>query len=121
MCLKICPKEAGVPIVDMATCGQWLYSNVNSSEPPEIPTPLLNDVLSHVGQISNQSLLEPYNAPITPDIYYSDLPADQNICAGYVYGHVDTCQGDSGGPLICVEDRRRFLVEHSFCTPNWFR
>jgi len=44
----------------MATCGEWFDSNANSSGPPQIPTPLLNDVLSNEDTISNPNLLQSY-------------------------------------------------------------
>jgi secreted trypsin-like serine protease len=31
---------------------------------------------------------------------YSDLIPNEEICAGYAAGGVDTCQGDSGGPMF---------------------
>ncbi|WP_055524320.1 S1 family peptidase [Streptomyces graminilatus] len=40
---------------------------------------------------------------------YSSLVADEEICAGFASGGVDTCQGDSGGPMFRKDDAGAFI------------
>lgn len=40
---------------------------------------------------------------------YSDLVANEEICAGFDAGGVDTCQGDSGGPMFRKDNAGNFV------------
>ncbi|MEW2611020.1 serine protease [Streptomyces sp. NPDC047880] len=40
---------------------------------------------------------------------YSDLVANEEICAGFDAGGVDTCQGDSGGPMFRKDNAGNFI------------
>ncbi|WP_254878438.1 trypsin-like serine protease [Streptomyces sp. NA04227] len=40
---------------------------------------------------------------------YSDLIAEEELCAGLDEGGVDTCQGDSGGPMFRKDDSDKWI------------
>jgi hypothetical protein len=86
-------REAAVPIIDIGTCAKWFLAESQSTGVNPLTAGIkIDEIIERLESITDKSRLTEYNDPITQDAKFDNLPDTRLICAGYIYGSIDSCQ-----------------------------